>query len=66
MLQTAGKFAEAVPVAQRQLELAKNAHGEEHPAVGLALYNLASLYDEMGKYDDALPLFQRSLAIREK
>ena len=66
MLQTAGKFAEAVPVAQRQLELAKNAHGEEHPEVAVALNNLAALYKSMGKYDDALPLFERSLAIREK
>eukprot|EP00976_Prorocentrum_cordatum_P081248 1184321-Prorocentrum_minimum.AAC.3 len=66
MLETAEKFAEAVPVAQRQLELAKNAHGEEHPDVALALYDLACLYQDMGKYDDALPLFERSLAIYEK
>eukprot|EP00976_Prorocentrum_cordatum_P085180 1185959-Prorocentrum_minimum.AAC.1 len=66
MLQTAGKFAEAVSVAQQQLELAKKAHGEGHNEVALALNNLANLNKCMGKYDDALPLFERSLAIREK
>eukprot|EP00959_Pyramimonas_sp_CCMP1952_P347131 7270449-Pyramimonas_sp.AAC.1 len=31
-LRTAGKFAEAVSVAQQQLDLAKKSYGEEHPA----------------------------------
>ncbi len=32
----------------------------------LSLNNLASLYHSQGRYDEAEPLYQRSLAIREK
>jgi len=32
----------------------------------MSLNNLAGLYLEQGKYKEALPLYQRVLAIREK
>jgi tetratricopeptide (TPR) repeat protein len=40
--------------------------GKEHSNVANSLNNLATLYQEMGNYSQAEPLFQRSLAIREK
>ncbi len=40
--------------------------GKEHPLVALSLNNLAGLYQEFGNYSQAEPLYQRSLAIREK
>ncbi|WP_103124609.1 CHAT domain-containing tetratricopeptide repeat protein, partial [Nostoc cycadae] len=40
--------------------------GKEHPDVATSLNNLAFLYDAQGKYQQAEPLYQRSLAILEK
>jgi tetratricopeptide (TPR) repeat protein len=40
--------------------------GDEHPEVAQSLNNLAAVYQDEGKLDAALPLFQRSLAIQEK
>ena len=34
--------------------------------MGLALNNLAYLYQDLGRYADAEPLYRRSLAINEK
>ena len=38
----------------------------DHPDVATSLDNLAVLYDAQGKYAEAEPLHQRSLAIWEK
>ena len=38
----------------------------EHPRLATALNNLASLYKRQGKYEQAEPLYQRALAIREQ
>ena len=40
--------------------------GPDHPSTALSLNNLAALYDNQGKYDEAESLYQRALAIREK
>ncbi|WP_413199576.1 CHAT domain-containing protein, partial [Nostoc piscinale] len=40
--------------------------GKEHPDVASSLNNLALLYKKQGKYQQAEPLYQRSLAIFEK
>jgi CHAT domain-containing protein len=40
--------------------------GHDHPDLATTLNNLASLYDSQGRYADAEPLYQRSLAIAEK
>eukprot|EP00959_Pyramimonas_sp_CCMP1952_P177623 3712867-Pyramimonas_sp.AAC.1 len=65
-LRAAGRFAEAVPIARQQLERVEEmCAGKESPRVALALNSLASVYVSMGWYDDALPLFQRSIVINE-
>ena len=40
--------------------------GRTHPEVAVGLDNLAILYKDQGRQDEAEPLYQRSLAIREK
>jgi tetratricopeptide (TPR) repeat protein len=40
--------------------------GPDHPNVAIRLNNLAALYQAQGKYAEAEPLYQRSLAIVEK
>jgi Flp pilus assembly protein TadD len=64
-LYRAGKFSEAIPMAQRALAIRENALGPSHPYVAQSLNNLAGLYHSQGRYADAEPLFKRSLAIRE-
>ena len=61
-----GRYAEAVPLAQRGLAIVEKAHGPEHPDTGTRLNNLAELYRALGRYDDALPLYTRALAVSEK
>ena len=61
-----GKYAEAIPLAQRVLALRETALGPDHPDVGLSLNNLAYLYGAQGRYGDAEPLYKRSLGIAEK
>ncbi len=38
----------------------------EHPDTATSLNNLALLYDSQGKYEQAEPLYQRALHIREQ
>jgi tetratricopeptide (TPR) repeat protein len=40
--------------------------GTGHPDVAISLNNLAELYRNQGRYAEAEPLYQRSLAIKEK
>ena len=40
--------------------------GPEHPDVAQSLNNLAVLYHTQSKYAEAEPLYERSLAIKEK
>ena len=61
-----GKYAEAIKVAEKRLEMAERTFGPDHPNVATSLSNLAELYDSQGKYSEAEPLFKRSLAIREQ
>jgi tetratricopeptide (TPR) repeat protein len=65
-LYRAGKFAEAVPLAQRVLAIREKALGADHPDVAASLNNLALLYANQGRYADAEPLYKPALAIREK
>jgi tetratricopeptide (TPR) repeat protein len=62
----AGKFNEAIPIAQEFLELSENALDPHHPDTSQALNNLAALYASLGDYAKAEPLFERALKIREK
>jgi CHAT domain-containing protein len=65
-LSRAGKYAEAVALAQGQVESLEKKFGPAHRDVGAALNNLAQLYGSQGRDGEAEPLFKRSIAILEK
>jgi tetratricopeptide (TPR) repeat protein len=65
-LSRAGKYAEAIPLAQRQLESLERKYGPTNIDVAGALNNLALLYGDQGRDAEAEPEIKRSLAIREK
>ena len=64
-LYQAGRYAEAIPLAEQALTIRETALGPDHPDTATSLNNLAFLYDSQGRYGEAEPLYQRSLAIRE-
>ena len=64
-LHAAGKFDEALPVAERYVAAARKLYGEQHAAYGGALFWLARVQLERGKSDEAEPLARRALGIRE-
>ena len=65
-LYQAGKFNEAIPIAQEFLELSEKALGPDQPQTAGALNDLAVLYKTIGNYAKAEPLYQRALKIYEK
>jgi CHAT domain-containing protein len=65
-LYSAGKYVEAIPIAQRALSIRERVLGPNHPGLATAINNLAVLYSAQGRYADADPWLQRSLALREK
>ena len=65
-LSRAGKYAEAVPLAQGQLEALEKKYGPTHRDVAAALNNLAQLYGSQGRDAEAEPLLRRAIAIFEK
>ena len=65
-LSRAGKYSEAIPLAQRLLADMEKAHGPDHRDVAVALNNLALLYGNQGRDAEAEPLYQRALSVMEK
>jgi CHAT domain-containing protein/Tfp pilus assembly protein PilF len=65
-LYRAGKYPEAIRVADRALALSEKNLGPNHPETLNALSNLGGMYQEQGDYAKAEPLYLRALAIREK
>ncbi len=65
-LSRAGKYSEAIPLAQRLLANLEQAYGPSNRDVAASLNNLALLYGSQGRDAEAEPLYRRSLAIMEK
>jgi len=65
-LRRAGKYDEALPLAERALETRERLLGAEHRDVAAAITRLASIYTRKGEYVKAEPLYRRALDIREK
>jgi tetratricopeptide (TPR) repeat protein len=61
-----GKYADAIPIAERYVALARQKHGEEHADFALALDWLASVYRAQGRNTEAERLYTRALSIRER
>lgn len=66
VLNSEGRYAEAIPFAKKALEIWERILGQEHHHVVAGLNNLAELYRELGEYDKAEPLYNRAFAISEK
>ena len=62
----AGKFKEALPIAERAVEVSKRTHGLEDPTTANSLDNLGQLFLDLGDFSQAERLFQQALAIQEK
>ena len=56
----AGKYDEALPLAERALETHERLQGTEHPDVAAAINNLAAIYTDRGEYVKAEPLYGRA------
>jgi len=65
-LSRAGKYAEAVTLAQQQLQAVQKKYGPVHRDVAGAMNNLAQLYGEQGKDAEAEPLLKQAIAILEQ
>lgn len=79
ILSETGKYQEAIPLAKRALAIAEKALPKDDPAGAISLHDwamlymmatllddLAGLYNALGAYSQAEPLYQRALAIVEK
>ncbi len=65
-LYTQGRFQEALPFAEKALNLGKSELGSDHSIIAPLLNNLAELYRIQGRYAEAEPLYKRSLGIGER
>ena len=61
-----GKFQEAIPIAERAVEVAKHTLGPDHPKTADALNDLGFIFQKIGNYAKAEPLYQEALRIRQK
>ena len=65
-LYSAGKYGEAIPLAEKSLELTRSQKGQDHLDTATRMGWLGQLYRSQGRHADAEPLYKHSLAIREK
>ena len=61
-----GKYQEAIPIAERAVELAKRTLGPDHPKTADVLNDLGFVFQKIGNYAKAEPLYQEALRIRQK
>src|SRR5215831_13454379 len=61
----AGRYAEAIPLAERSLAIRESELGPNHPDVAVSLHLLGRARMEAAVYAQAKPVFERALAIRE-
>lgn len=64
-LYEAGKFDDAIPLAQKSLDICEQASLPDFERTGTALNNLAALFCAKGDYAQAEPLYRRALEIKE-
>jgi CHAT domain-containing protein/Tfp pilus assembly protein PilF len=64
-LNQAGKYAEALPLAEQALTLARTRFGERSDTTGMAYYMLATALDNNGRHREAIDAHRRGIAIQE-
>ena len=62
----AAKYADALPLAVRCLEVRERALGPDHPEVGLALFTVGNIYSDIPDNAKAAEFYDRALANRAK
>lgn len=65
-LQNSGKFADALPLTVRLVDLTKSRSGETSAEHADALETLGATYFFQSRHGEAEPYYQRALTIREK
>jgi CHAT domain-containing protein/tetratricopeptide (TPR) repeat protein len=65
-LAQAGRYAEAVSLAERYVARTRRRYGEKDIEFATAIAWLGFVYKAQGRYAEAEPLYKRALAIREK
>lgn len=65
-LYRAGRYLEALPIAQRVLAMREKVVGLDHRDIATLLENLGLIYRGLGRYVDAEPLFRRALEINDR
>ena len=60
-----GRYAEAIPLAEKNLLIREQVLGAKHLSTVTTLHNLAALYMATGAYDKAEPLYKRSLTMMD-
>jgi tetratricopeptide (TPR) repeat protein len=66
VLRRAALWQFMIPLYEEFAWLIEDRRGPEHPDTVVTLNNLAQLYHDQGRYEEAEPLLQRTLGIREK
>src|SRR5271166_4859771 len=61
-----GKYQEAIPLAEKAVEITRRLRGPEDTKTATSLNSLALLYWKMGEYAKAEPLYQEALRINQK
>jgi len=61
-----GRYDRAFVVVEKELQVAEQAVGSNHPSVAMSLNNLSLLHRNQNQCAQAEPLYKRALAIREK
>ena len=65
-LRQAGKYPEALAIAQRAAALTEQRFGPNHLTLAAALNAVALLYEDQGRYQEAEPVYKRLIPIVEK
>jgi CHAT domain-containing protein/tetratricopeptide (TPR) repeat protein len=64
-LYQSGRYADALPLAERYVRAVKSLHGAESPLYSKALVNLGEVYVAEGRYAEAEPILKLALAVEE-
>ncbi|KAK3264145.1 hypothetical protein CYMTET_27092 [Cymbomonas tetramitiformis] len=66
LLKLEGRYAEALPLVQRSLQINEEALGPDHPSTATSIAWLADIYQTQGDYSTALALLKRDIEITRK
>ncbi|MEM8557788.1 MAG: tetratricopeptide repeat protein, partial [Bacteroidota bacterium] len=60
-----GRTAEAVVLAEEEVALRGDVQGGEHPGMATSLHNLAAIYADLQRYDEAEARYEQALSLYE-